>query len=89
MRFVLTSFTALVFVLATFRCASAAPPTSLDLQADRVVFYSNRYIVTGEGHVRVRLSDGTVLKSELFSMDLKLNRYLLAGDVHIDSDNVQ
>jgi hypothetical protein len=88
MRFVLTSFTALVFVLATFRCASAAPPTSLDLQADRVVFYSNRYIVTGEGHVRVRLSDGTVLKSELFSMDLKLNRYLLAGDVHIDSDNV-
>jgi hypothetical protein len=88
MRFVLTSFAALVFVLASFRCASAEPPTSLDLQADRVVFFSNRYIVTGEGHVRVRLSDGTVLKSELFSMDLKLNRYLLAGDVHIDSDNV-
>jgi hypothetical protein len=88
MRFVLTSFAAFVFVLASFRCASAAPPTSLDLQADRVVFYSNRYIVTGEGHVRVRLSDGTLLKSELFAMDLKLNRYLLAGDVHIDSDNV-
>jgi hypothetical protein len=88
MRFVLTSFAAFVFVLASFRCAWASPPTSLDLQADRVVFYSNRFIVTGEGHVRVRLSDGTVLKSELFSMDLKLNRYLLAGDVHVDSDTV-
>jgi len=88
MRIVQTSFAAFVFVLAAFRCASAAPPTSLDLHADRVVFYSNRYIVTGEGHVRVRLSDGTVLTSEIFSMDLKLNRYLLAGDVHIDSDNV-
>ncbi|MGD0474647.1 MAG: hypothetical protein ABSB70_15725 [Candidatus Velthaea sp.] len=88
MRFVVTSFAAVIFMLASFRCAPAAPPTSLDLQADRVVFYSNRYIVTGEGHVRVRLSDGTVLRSELFSMDLKLNRYLLAGDVHLDSDDV-
>src|SRR5664279_1408862 len=88
MRFILTSFAAFVFVLASFRCASAAPPTSLDLRADRVVFYSNRYIVTGEGHVRVRLSDGTRLTGELFSMDLKLNRYLIAGDVHLDSDDV-
>jgi hypothetical protein len=88
MRFVLTSFAALLFMLASFRCADADPPTSLDLSADRVVFFSNRYIVTGEGHVRVRLSDGTVLTSELFSMDLKLNRYLLAGNVHIDGGDV-
>jgi hypothetical protein len=88
MRFVLTLFAAGCFLLACFRGARAAPPTSLDLSADRVVFYSNRYIVTGEGHVRVRLSDGTILRGELFSMDLKLNRYLLAGDVHIDSDGV-
>src|ERR1035441_9793659 len=88
MRFVVTSFAAFIFVLASLRCAPAAPPTSLDLQADRVIYYSNRYIVWGEGHVRIRLSDGTVLTGELFSMDLKLNRYLLAGDVHIDGQNV-
>jgi hypothetical protein len=88
MRFVVTSFAAFIFVLASLRCAPAAPPTSLDLQADRVIYYSNRYIVWGEGHVRIRLSDGTVLTGELFSMDLKLNRYLLAGNVHIDSDDV-
>ena len=52
------------------------------------MFYSNRYIVTGEGHVRIRLSDGTLLTGELFTMDLKLNRYLLAGDVHIDNETV-
>jgi len=88
MRFVLTLSGALFIMLASFRCADAAPTTSLDLHADRVVFYSNRYIVTGEGHVRVRLSDGTVLTSDLFTMDLKLNRYLLAGNVHIDGDDV-
>jgi hypothetical protein len=88
MRFVLTLFTAMFIMLASFRCADAAPPRSLDLHADRVVFYSSRYIVTGEGHVRVRLSDGTVLTSEIFSMDLKLNRYLLAGDVRINGDAV-
>jgi hypothetical protein len=88
MRFVFTLSVALFFVIAGLRGARAAPPTSLDLQADRVIFYSNRYIVTGEGHVRVRLSDGTILHSQLFSMDLKLNRYLLAGDVRVDAGDV-
>ena len=67
---------------------AGCPADEFGSNADRVVYYSNRYIVTGEGHVRVRLSDGTMLTSELFSMDLKLNRYLLAGDVHIDGDGV-
>ena len=55
------------------------------MHADRVAYYSNRYIVAGSGHVRVRLSDGTRLSGQLFTMDLKLNRYLIAGNVHIDS----
>ena len=88
MRFVFAFGAACIVLLASFRCALAAPTTSLDLRADRVVYYSDRYIITGEGHVRVRLSDGTRLTSELFSMDLKLNRYLLAGNVHIDSESV-
>lgn len=76
-------------MLGSIRVATAAPTTSLDLRADRIVYYSNRFIVTGEGHVRIRLSDGTRLTGELFSMDLKLNRFLIAGDVHVDgSDGV-
>ena len=53
-RFALIVLAAGSFVLASFRSVRAAPPTSLDLSADRVTYYSNRYIVTGEGHVRVR-----------------------------------
>jgi hypothetical protein len=71
--------------------AAAAPPLgaakpsySLDVSAKVVDFYSNRYVVTADGDVRVRLSDGTVVRGETFTMDLKLNRYLIAGDVRLD-----
>jgi len=68
--------------------ASATPTTSLDVTAQAVDFYSNRFIVTADGNVRVRLSDGTVVSGQTFSMDLKLNRYLVAGDVHLDGPTV-
>jgi len=68
--------------------ASATPPTSLDVTASAVNFYYNRFIVTADGNVRVRLSDGTVVSGETFTMDLKLNRYLVAGDVHLDGPTV-
>jgi hypothetical protein len=68
--------------------ALALPPTSLDITAKTVDFYSNRYILTADGDVRVRLSDGTVIAGQTFSMDLKLNRYLVAGDVHVDGPTV-
>jgi hypothetical protein len=68
--------------------ALALPPTSLDISAKTVDFYSNRYILTADGDVHVRLSDGTVISGQTFSMDLKLNRYLVAGDVHVDGPTV-
>ncbi|HTD38304.1 MAG TPA: hypothetical protein VK669_12370, partial [Candidatus Limnocylindrales bacterium] len=84
MRFpVLIVFAAALFGGAT-SLASAAPPTSLDVSAKVVDFYFNRFIVTADGGVRVRLSDGTIVRGETFTMDLKLNRYLVAGDVHLD-----
>ncbi len=80
---VLTALAAALFASTASR-ASAVPPSSLDVTADSVVFFSNRFIVAADGHVRVRLSDGTVVSGETFTMDLKLNRYLVAGDVHLD-----
>jgi hypothetical protein len=68
--------------------ASAAPTTSLDVTADGVDFYYNRFVVTADGGVKVRLSDGTVVSGETFTMDLKLNRYLIAGDVHLDGPTI-
>ncbi|MDB5073786.1 MAG: hypothetical protein JWM87_4897 [Candidatus Eremiobacteraeota bacterium] len=68
--------------------ASATPPASLDVTAGAVDFYYNRFIVTADGGVKVRLSDGTVVTGQTFTMDLKLNRYLIAGDVHLDGPTI-
>jgi hypothetical protein len=64
--------------------ANAAPPRSLDIRATHVFYYSNRFILTADGNVRVRFPDGTLVRGETFTMDLKLNRYLIAGGVTID-----
>ncbi|MFN2459920.1 MAG: hypothetical protein ABR591_04465 [Candidatus Velthaea sp.] len=85
MRVFFALWAAAAVTFAAARTAAAAPPTSLDVSADRVDFFSNRFVVTAEGNVRVRLSDGTMLTAQTFNMDLKLNRYLLAGDVHLDA----
>ena len=88
MRFrVLLALAAVLFTGAT-SLASAAPTTSLDVTAKSVNFFSNRYVVTADGAVRVRLSDGTLVSGQTFTMDLKLNRFLVAGDVRIDGPAV-
>ena len=53
------------------------------LAADRIVFYSNRYIVAADGHVSVVLGDGTRVRGNTFAMDLRLNRFVIAGDVKV------
>jgi hypothetical protein len=68
--------------------ARAATTTSLDLSAKRVAFFSDHYVLTADDNVRLRLSDGTVVTGETFSMNLRLNRYLVAGDVHIDGPQI-
>ncbi len=76
------------FVASAMTRAAAAPPTSLDITAKQVAYFSNRFIVTADGDVRVRLSDGTIVRGQTFAMDLKLNRYLIAGDVRLDGPAV-
>jgi hypothetical protein len=75
---------ALFLVLFGGRSVAAqqtAPPFTV--AAERVAFYSDQYIVQAEGNVVVTLSDGTRLSGQRFAMDLKLNRFVLAGDVHL------
>jgi len=83
MRFFLSALFALFIVATTVRGAFAIT-RSIVLTADTVDYYSNRFILTADGHVQARLSDGTVVSGETFSMDLKLNRFLIAGNVHLD-----
>lgn len=61
---------------------TAAPPhTLLYLKATRLDFYYNRFLIEGDGNVRVRTSDGFTVTGDSFSMDLKLNRFMVAGHV--------
>jgi hypothetical protein len=57
---------------------------TLKLQADRIDFYYDRYLVEASGHVRVQ-TDGVTIQGDTFSMDLKLNRFLIASNVHLRS----
>ncbi len=77
------------FLLAgTTAAIAASPDASLDITAKNVDFFYNRFIVTADGDVRLRLSDGTTVSGQTFTMDLKLNRFLVAGDVHVDGPGI-
>ena len=68
--------------------AVAETTRSVELHANVVDFYSNRYILTADGNVTARLSDGTVITGATFTMDLKLNRFLIAGNVRVDGPKI-
>lgn len=68
--------------------ATATPPTGRRLAAyrvtaNRIAFYSNRYIVTADGNVAITLGDGTKIGGNTFFMDLRLNRFVIAGNVAV------
>ena len=60
---------------------AAAQGTTIDLKADSIAFYFDRFLLEADGHVQARMSDGTVISGRAFSMDLRLNRFVIAGDV--------
>ncbi len=73
---------AIVF-LALLIPVPAAARTLLRLHADRVEFYYDRFLLEADGGVRITTSDGLTIDGDAFSMDLKLNRFLIAGHVHV------
>lgn len=89
MRPFLVASLALVFVAAAFapRPACAASVTSIDLAGTNLAFYSDRFVLNADD-VRVRLSDGTVIRGETFAMDLKSNRFVIAGNVRLDGTRI-
>jgi hypothetical protein len=68
--------------------ASPTPPTgrrlaALSVTARRIAFYSNRYVIEADGNVSVVMGDGTRITGNTFSMDLRLNRFLVAGNLKL------
>ncbi len=56
---------------------------AFSLSAREIDFYSARYVLTADGDVDVRFTDGTRITGNAFAMDLRLNRFLVAGDVRL------
>lgn len=78
--------TLLVFAIT---CASARANTIVRLTADHIAFYYDSFLIEADGNVRVQTSDGFSASGDAFSMDLKLNRFLVAGHVTLNARNEQ
>ena len=76
-----------IAALISFACCVqlARAETVIHLKANHVAFYYNRFLLEADGGVRVSVSDGTTITGQSFSMDLKLNRFVVAGSVHVSS----
>lgn len=81
-RTILAPVTALL-VAALLCSGRASAETLIHLNAKTVNFYYDRFLLEAEGNVRVTTSDGMTMTGDAFSMDLKLNRFVLAGHVHV------
>lgn len=90
MRFCRTPALIVVFIatfLATMLQASAATPVAptvaIHIAADRITFYNDQWLLEADGHVRITTSDGLHIRGQAFSMNLKMNRFVVAGRVHV------
>ncbi len=63
-----------------FQPASGKP---FSVSARSVAFYGSRYILTADGDVEVNLGDGARLTGNTFAMDIRLNRFVIAGSVKL------
>ncbi|HZZ64739.1 MAG TPA: hypothetical protein VFE17_04515 [Candidatus Baltobacteraceae bacterium] len=86
MRFLLP----LTLAVTAFLCCPPAEaltntsgPAVIHVSGRSVRFYYNRFLLEADGAVRVTTSQGMIVTGDAFSMDLKLNRFLVAGHVHV------
>jgi hypothetical protein len=73
--------------------ASATPQPDVQLQrmhlhADRIDYDGDRYLLVARGHVQLSIAGGFQASARYFTMDVKADRYLLAGHVRISGPNV-
>ena len=55
------------------------------LAADRIAFYYDRFLVEADGNVKLSTGDGLTVTGSTMTMDLKNNRFMIAGHVHVDA----
>ena len=70
---------------AVAKATPVPPATILQLHADHITFYYDRYLIEADGHVQIKASNGMTITGDAFSMDLRLNRFLVASHLHLRS----
>ena len=58
------------------------------LNADRVAFYTNLFILQGTGNVHLDLGNGREITADFFSMDTHGNRFIAAGNVRFHEPGI-
>ncbi|MBV8727413.1 MAG: hypothetical protein JO233_06475, partial [Candidatus Eremiobacteraeota bacterium] len=61
------------------------PSGLIRLSANQVEFYYDRFVIQADGNVNVALPGGVDVTGDAFSMDLRLHRFLVAGNVAISA----
>lgn len=76
------ALTAWVLLAGSLAARAADPPkTVVYLTAKHLAFYYDQFVIEADTNVRVRTSDGFTVTGDAFTMDLKLNRFMVAGHV--------
>lgn len=89
----MTAFFRIACLLALIAAPLFAPAIAqaaehLSLSADSVRFYGDRFLLEADGNVSIVLDHKYQLSGHTFSMDLRLNRFVIAGDVHLRGPDV-
>jgi hypothetical protein len=75
-----------VCILALRRPATATE--TYRLSADRVALYTNSFVLEATGNVQLDLGSGRAIKADFFFMNLRGNRFIVAGNVRFQGPNV-
>jgi hypothetical protein len=86
LRGLIVAVVALVCVFALREPATATE--TYRLSADRVAFYTNRFILQAIGNVHLDLGSGRHIDADFFSMDIHGNRFIVAGNVRLHEPNI-
>ncbi|HEY1681871.1 MAG TPA: hypothetical protein VGF98_09565 [Candidatus Tumulicola sp.] len=78
---------ALALMTFAFAAGVARANTMMQLSASHIAFYNDQFELEADGNVRVTTNDGFTVTGDAFSMDLKLNRFLVAGHVTLQYGN--
>ncbi|MBV8246745.1 MAG: hypothetical protein JOZ38_12535 [Candidatus Eremiobacteraeota bacterium] len=73
-------------ILASQQHAAAAE--HMTVSADSLKFYGDRFLLEGDGNVSVTLDRKYTIHGNAFSMDLRLNRFVVGGDVTVTGEGV-